>query len=558
VARTDPSKLSAATKQKLAAEIAALKAAIEPRPWESQAYPKQLPPDHPMHNLKDPVTGLNCGCSHTDYKIWILMTGRGFGKTRSGAQWTIAKALGEDKIWVAVCAPDFSQVQDVCFEGPSGILGQLQDGEMADYNRNKLRITLRNGSIIQGYSAQKADSIRGANLAYCWFDELGFIPYPEFYEEGLMPALRVSKGQMMVTTTPRRTKTLRELLESAERDPSLVHLTRATSMENWKSPGVRDMIAQVRLRLGGNESLIKQELEGLYISDIPGALFRLEDFDAFRVPHADVPELRRVVVAVDPAQTHGKDSDETGIIVAAEGVNKEYYTLEDASMSGSPDEVITTVVSLYYKWGADMIVGEKNAIGDYFPALLYQKDPNVSFRPVTAHKGKIIRAQPVSLINERGRIHMVGSRLDFDALEKQLAAMTSFDDRSKMRDDRADAWVYAMRNLAAMEAGDYREIYGFDSCQNCGSDINYNTDKACRKCGARVEKPPKTPDKSERRHFNRWSEAYLRTCPEGHQYPFRLGLDCPKCKQDPGAYLARVAGFGAQGQKSWLAGRTFR
>src|SRR5260370_28001099 len=208
---------------------------------------KHLPRDDPGHHRLDPKTGKACGCDQVspDWETFLLMTGRGFGKTRAGSNWALAKGLSEPGVWVAVCAPTFADVKNTCFEGPSGIKNVAQPGEIIDHNKNDLRITLRNGSIIQGYSAEKAESIRGANLGYCWFDELGIIRYPEFYEFGLLPALRTSKGQLMITTTPRNTKLLRDIIKEAGRNPEKFHFTHATSAENWKAPGVAKMIQKV-------------------------------------------------------------------------------------------------------------------------------------------------------------------------------------------------------------------------------------------------------------------------------------------------------------------------
>lgn len=529
----------------------AIQAESRPRDWEANSYNKQNPPGHPRHALLDPSTGRQCACNgeYDDYEIWILMTGRGFGKTRAGANWTLTKGLAHPEAWIAVCAPTFSDVKNTCFEGPSGILDQAQPGEIVSYNKNDMRITLRNGAIVQGYSAERAESIRGANLSYCWFDEIGIIKYPEFYDAGLLPALRIGEHQMLVTTTPRKTKTMRELLKAAELDPGRVHLTQAGSWENWKAEGVQDMIEQVRLRLHGNQLLIDQELEGMFIEAVPGALFMQEDFDQYRVEETELPDFRRVIIAVDPAQTASKTSDETGIIVAAEGEDRHFYCLEDLTLQGSPDKVTTVIAQAYHRWQADLVIGEKNAVGDYFPAVLYQKDPHIPFRAIYTMKGKQIRAQPVSAINERGMIHMVGGRDDFAALEQQLCAMTSFDDRKKINDDRADAFVHGMRELMGVASVNYAEVYGFVPCPQCKNDVNFLQDKKCRHCGADVVQR-ELPTTERVRSAMRWSSAYQRTCPEGHEYPLRF-TSCPKCKASPADYLKQVAAF-SQSEGTWL------
>ena len=515
--------------------VRAIKAENTPRSWASKSYNKQNAPDHPRHGLVDEVTGRQCRCEgkYGSYRTWILMTGRGFGKTYAGSNWVLEKGLAHPEAWIACCAPTFSDVKNTCFEGPSGILEQAEDGEVVSYNKNDMRITLRNGAIIQGYSADRAESIRGANLSYCWFDEIGIIRYP---------------------------KTMRELLDAAEQDPEHVHLTQAGSWENWKSEGVQGMIEQVKLRLHGNQLLIDQELEGMFVEAVPGALFLQEDFDQYRVDEITLPDFRRVVIAVDPAQTSNKRSDETGIVVAAEGDDRHFYCLEDLSMQGSPDKVTGEIVKAYHRWQADLVIGEKNAIGDYFPAVLYQKDPHIPFRSVYVMKGKQIRAQPVSVINERGMIHMVGGRDDFSKLEYQLCAMTSFDDRRKANDDRADAFVFAMRELMGVSSVNYAEVYGFIPCPKCKNDINFLQDKICKHCGAEVAKR-EIPQTERVRSAFRWSNAYMRTCEQGHEYSLRF-TRCPKCKGDPQEYLRQAAAFSntegnwmSYANRNWFSGR---
>ena len=564
--RKDPKKLSPETQDRLAQEILALKAATEPRAWEREAYFKQLPPDHPKHHLPDPVTGLRCGCEkpNPDWQIWLLRTGRGYGKTRTGANWAIGRGLSEPGIWVAVCAPTFLDVKNVCFEGPTGILNCALPGEIQDYNKNDLRISLRNGSIIKGYTADRVDSIRGANLAYCWFDELGVARYEEFYTFGLMPALRVSKSQLLVTTTPRNSPLLNKIQKDADEHPEKVHFTHAASIENWKSPKVREMRDRIIASVGEGSFLARQELEGEHILDVPGALFQMEWFDRSRMEFSEVPEeFRRVVIGVDPAATaNPTKSDETGIIVAGEGEDHHLYTLEDLSFFGSPDKVMNVIVAAYHKWNASLVVVEHNTAGDYFKIMLYNKDPFVSYKSIHAMYSKKIRAQPVSPLAEQGRIHMVGDRSRFEELERQLCAMTSYDDRVKAHDDRGDAWVYAMRELGGFGAVNYKEIYGFSLCLKCGGQVHVYMDKKCKKCGEPVIAATPEKDDVRKKSAVRWAAAYSKTCPKGHEYPAKLD-GCPECNGDPAGYMARVGKISGMnsgwlsytGKSNWTRGR---
>jgi len=558
VAKNDPRKLSRETKDALAKEILAIKAANTPRPWDTMARPKQLAPDHPKHHVPD-AQGYSCGCEgpSPDWTTWVFLAGRGTGKTKAGANWSIAMALSEPGIYVAVCAPTFADVRDVCFEGQSGIIREAQPGEIVDYNKNNLRITMRNGSIIQGYSAIKKDSIRGANLSYCWFDELAMIPYQSFYDYGLKPALRVkpknNEPRLMVTTTPKRMRLIRQLIKQGGEEPGRVHITSARSEENpFFAAGA---LAELRKQYKGTY-LEKQELEGDLPDEVDGALFKVEDFCEYRVEPGEEPEFRRIVVSIDPATTSSDASDETGIIVAAQGLNYHYYTLEDCSLRGTPDDCMTAVASAFRRWEADIVVGEKNGVGDYMRELLAKKDPNIPFKPVPAMKGKHIRAQPVSIMASQGRIHMVGD--DFEKLEEQLTAMTPDDDRSQAHDDRADAWVWAMRELTGESGASYKEMYGFVSCNSCGEDVNETLDKACRHCGTPIDKGEK---EKVRDRSSRWASAYQKTCSLGHTYAMNLSR-CPVCNPDPLAYLAQVAKLSGNNNsgwsytgKSWLQGR---
>ena len=555
--KKDPSKLTPETQLQLAREILATRAAVTPRNWELQARPKQLPPDHPKHHLPD-ENGFRCGCDGSpEWTTWLYMAGRGTGKTKAGANWVIQMALSEPNIFVAVCAPTYADVQRVCFEGQSGILREAQPGEITDYNKNNLTITMRNGSVIQGYSAEKADSIRGANLSYCWFDELAMIRYMRFFDYGLKPALRVkprgNDPRLMITTTPKKMRLVRKLVQQAEEDPAHVHLTRARSEENpyFAEGALRALRAEYK-----GTYMERQELEGELIEEADGALFKLEDFNEFRVEKSAVPDFRRIVVAIDPATSSSDAADETGIMVCGEGINHHFYTLEDCSLRGNPERQMAAVASAYRRWEADLVVGEKNGVGDFMRELLMKQDPNIPFKPVSATKGKHIRAEPISILASQGKVHMIGT--EFDKLEEQLASMTPDDDRSAMHDDRADAWVWAMRELAGSGGASYKEAYGFFPCNSCGRDVNEQIDKRCRNCGAEVR--PEEKEKPRDRSV-RWANAYQNTCDYGHEYPMRY-RSCPKCGVTPDSYMAQVArlggvntGWHAYSGRNWLAGR---
>jgi len=531
--------------------------------------PKQLPPDHPRHGDPD-NRGYRCGCSHlvpdcqecppcpgnSEWSIWLNCTGRGTGKTKAGSNWVLEMALSKPGIHVGICAPKYEDVRAVLIEGESGILAEarrngIEIGPNA-YNKNRQEIELDNGSKIRGFSAEKPDSIRGQNLSYCWFDELAMIRYFQFYHEGLMPALRKGdKPRMMITTTPKRVRLIRELLEEATReDETGVHLTEASSEENIHFSRTQ------RLRLERKYAgtfMLEQELKGRLVGEVDGCLFPIEQFNETRVyPDKDtLPQWRRIVVAIDPATTSSDSSDESGICVAAEGADGDFYVLEDCSGRYAPDQQMRVVAEAFYRHDADCVVGEVNSTGDYMRALLNTVDPNIPLRTVHGLKGKVARAQGPSSLFMQGRIHMVGDA--FSKLEEQLSAFTENDDRSRMKDDRADAFVWAMIHLAGSNQGDWGIVYGFRDCTKCGARVNEDKDQRCQNCGAEVNPLP-AKHAGGRPAREPWSVAYLRECPNGHKYTPKE-RSCPHCAPSPESYIARALSLSAPGGRIGYTGR---
>jgi phage terminase large subunit-like protein len=497
-----------------------------------------------------------------------MLTGRGVGKTKAGANWALEMALSKPDIHVGVCGPTYEDVRAVCLEGESGILAEAKKNgiEIADYNKNRQEILLPNGSKIRGFSAEKPDSIRGQNLSYVWFDELASIRYFEFYHEGLMPALRKGdRPRLMITTTPKRIRLIRKLIEDSRYElegkdggsGTGVHLTQATSAENIHFSRVQR--ERLEREYAGNPVMLQQELQGLLLADAAGSLFPIEQFNETRVyqDKDKLPQWRRVVVAIDPATTNKDTSDETGIVVAAEGDDGDFYILEDCSGRFAPDQQMRVVAEAYYRNAADCCVGEVNMTGDYMRALLATVDPNIPLRTVHGMKGKVSRAQGPSSLFMQGRIHMVGD--NFRLLEDQLSAMAEGDDRNRMKDDRADSFVWALIHLAGTGQGNWAQVYGFRDCHSCGARVNEDRDEHCHNCGAKITKtPPKNA--GGRPAQVPWSEAYLRTCPAGHKYPPKE-RSCPECAPSPETFIARaLQAQGGGGRLSytgrdWLAGR---
>jgi len=550
---------------------------------DSGPRPKQLPPDHPRHAELD-LQGYHCGCDirhpeedrgkdlpcgckgNPTWWIHLLLTGRGFGKTKQGANWSLEMGLSKPGIHVGVCAPTYEGVRAICFEGEAGIIAEARRNgiEIRDYNKNRLEILLANDSKIRGFSAEKPDSIRGENLSFNWFDELAVIRYMAFYHEGLMPALRKGENpQMLITTTPKRIRLLRELLADGENEAETgVHVTRGHSREN---PHFARRQREALERKYAGTYLLRQELEGELVGEADGCLFPMEMFNETRVfPGKDnLPSWRRVIIGYDPATTSKDSSDESGIVVMAEGDDGDFYCLEDCSGRYSPDQAMQVVAAAFYRHEADCVIAEVNVAGDFIRALLNTVDVNIPLRTVSGMRAKVSRAQGASSLFAQGRIHHVGD--SFVKLEDQLSAMTENDDRSRMHDDRADAWVWCMIHLAGGSQGDWAAVYGFRDCGKCGARVNEDKDERCGNCGALVVKtPPKHAGGRPSREP--WSAAYLNTCPKCEKRYSPKHKSCPECSATPEQYLAAAMaaqqGGGGTGRysytgKNWLAGRRF-
>jgi predicted phage terminase large subunit-like protein len=403
----------------------------------------------------------------------------GTGKTWTGSNWVLSCAMAQPRSFWGIAAPTIGDLERVCLTGESGVLSVAEPGDIADYNVNKSRVTLSNGSVIQGFSADSPERARGTNLYGCWCDELAQFRYDSFYHEVLQPALRRGDARMLITTTPKRQRLLRQILRRAEDPANHIHVTRASSDENPFFSTVR--LAELKASYAGTR-LYKQEIEGVFNDDVVGALFTLDMISEARVDPDSVPDLARVVVAVDPAQTSSEGSDESGIIVAGDDGQGHAYVLADYSLRGSPDQVMRRAVAAWQTHSADVIVFEDQSGGDWLITALRHVDPNVPYKKIHAMRGKYLRAQPVAMLMEQGRIHHAGTAEDFERLEDQLCAITEDSDRSKAHDDRADSYVYAISELRGLSGGSYMAAYSMVKCEECRH--VYKDDKIkCPRCG---------------------------------------------------------------------------
>lgn len=373
-----------------------------------------------------------------DWDVWLILTGRGWGKTRTGSEDLVDAAVSDPGDY-AVVAPTYGDARDVCVEGPSGILKVLRRRCLAHtWNRSLGEIHLDRSRIKVG-SADEPDRWRGWNFRGAWCDELGAWRRPDAWTQ-LRLATRVGgHPRIVVTTTPRATALLVEL---AGRADGSVHVTRGSTWDNAAnlSPAALD---ELRRRYEGTR-IGRQELEGELLLDTPGALWHAAQFDApgFRATEATVPELVRVVVAVDPAVTSGEDADETGIVTVGADRSGDLWVLADDTCRLSPEGWASVVVGAVDEWQADRVVAEVNNGGDLVESVLRAVDRAVPYRKVTASRGKRVRAEPVAALYELGRVHHVGV---FPELEAQMCAWAP--DAQVGSPDRVDALVWACTEL---------------------------------------------------------------------------------------------------------------
>ena len=370
-----------------------------------------------------------------DWLTWLIMSGRGWGKTRTGAEWIAHHAITQDRTRWAVVAPTFADARDTCAEGESGLINILNRYKaLANWNRSIGEILLTNGSRIKLFSAEEPDRLRGPQHHGAWCDELAAWVRPEAYDQ-LQFGLRLGeRPQTVITTTPKPVPLLKNLLK---RDNAVI--TRGSTYEN-RANLASTALAELEARYG-NTRLGRQELQGELLEDMEGALWTRAWIEEKRLEPKDMPPLYRIVVAIDPAVTSNEDSDETGIVVAGATSEGHFYVLEDATLKATPDGWGRRAVQAFNDWSADKIIAETNNGGDMIIATIQQVDRLVPVKKVVASRGKQLRAEPISALYEQGRVHHVGM---FSKLEDQMVTWTP---ESRQSPDRLDALVWALTEL---------------------------------------------------------------------------------------------------------------
>jgi predicted phage terminase large subunit-like protein len=413
----------------------------------------------------------------TNWKNWLILSGRGWGKTRTGSEWIVWKALQQPKTRWAVVASTSADITDTCFEGESGIISVLNRygiySEEA-YNRTRSAYTLPNGSRIKGFSAEKPDRLRGPQHHGAWCDELAAWEYPETWDQ-LQFGLRLGEHpQTVVTTTPRPTKIIKELIKDSD-----TIVTRGSTYENADNLAASTLVTlqakYADTRLG------RQELFGEILDDNPGALWNRSMLETARVKEA--PYLTRIVVGIDPAVTSGEDSDSTGIVVAGLSADAHYYILADYTLKASPQVWAEKAVYAFELHKADRIIAETNNGGDLVVHLLQQVKNTIPVKKVTASRGKAVRAEPIAALSEQGKLHMVGY---FPELEDELCEYEP--GVSNKSPDRMDAMVWAVTELSeGSNALNYLSALAV-FCPHCRMPAPKST-KFCPKCNTPIGEP---------------------------------------------------------------------
>lgn len=329
-----------------------------------------------------------------------------------------------------------ADARDVLVEGPSGLLSISPDWCRPIYEPSKRRLTWPNGAVATTYSGEKPDQLRGPQHDAAWADELAKWRYPDAWDQLQFGLREGNDPRVIVTTTPRPIKVIKEIIADAT---SIV--TRGATYDN-RANLAPTFLSKIIARYEGTR-LGRQEINAEVLDDVPGALWTRDVIDECRTKKA--PQLRRVVVAVDPASKgSGEDQSEHGIVVCGIGEDNHGYVLADYSLHGSPENVARRVVDVFDEHACDAVIVEINNGGDWIPALLKTVRPLLNIRKVHASRGKMTRAEPFSALYEQQRVHHIGQLAQ---LEDQMVEFTPEGLADGAPADRVDALVWALTSL---------------------------------------------------------------------------------------------------------------
>jgi len=392
-----------------------------------------------------------------DWRAWVIMGGRGAGKTRAGSEWVRAQVEGAKPLEpgrcrrIALIGETVDQVREVMIFGESGIIACSPPDRRPQWQASRKTLVWPNGAEAQVFSAHEPEALRGPQFDGAWLDELAKWKKARDTWDMLQFALRLGEHpQVCITTTPRNVGVLKDIL--AAKTTVTTHAPTEANSANLAT----SFLDEVRARYAGTR-LGRQELDGVLMEDTEDALWTLSGLDACKV--SAVPELDRIVVALDPPVTGKDTSDECGIVVVGavtQGPVQDWraYVLADVTISAArPTGWANAAIRAMETYGAERLIAEVNQGGDMVETVIRQVDPLVPFRAVHASRGKVARAEPIAALYEQGRVyHMRG----LDRLEDQMRQMTTRGFEGRGSPDRVDALVWALHDLIIEPSAKWR------------------------------------------------------------------------------------------------------
>ncbi len=368
-----------------------------------------------------------------DWSYWLIMAGRGFGKTRTGAETVRQWVKSVDMVNLIGATVD--DARDIMIEGESGIMSICPEDERPDYKKSERKMIWPNGAVSLIFTADEPDRLRGKQHKALWADEMAAWRYQESWDQAKFGLRLGAVPRAVVTTTPRPVKNVVDLVND-----SATIITRGTTYDN-KDNLAPSFFNQIINKYEGTR-LGRQELNAELLLDVPGALWNREIIQ--HIPRASMPPLKRVVVAIDPPCSSEEHSNECGIVSVGIGEDDYAYVLADKSAILSPGDWAKRALNIYREYEADCIVAEVNQGGEMVSAIIKSIDPNAPVKSVRASRGKYIRAEPISAIYEQGRVYHIEQ---FEALEDQMCTFTADSSRNNGSPDRLDALVWAMTEI---------------------------------------------------------------------------------------------------------------
>ncbi|OBS52693.1 DNA-packaging protein [Methylosinus trichosporium] len=377
------------------------------------------------------------------WRVWMILSGRGAGKTRAGAEWVKGIARGRPQFAtrplspIALIGETAADVRDVMIEGVSGILAAHSRSERPLWESSRRRLTFDNGVVAQAFSAEDPESLRGPQFAAAWCDELAKWRYAEETWDMLQFGLRLGDWpRQLVTTTPRPMPLIKRLLTE-----NGVAVTRAKTRAN--AANLAPSFLETVLSQYGGTRLGRQELDGEIVEQRADALWTRDMLERARI--LAPPPLERIVVAIDPPASSGKRADRCGIVAVGIAQNI-VHVLADATVEAArPAQWARAAIALYHKLSADALVAEVNQGGEMVRAVIHEADPSVPVKEARATRGKYLRAAPAAQLYEQGRARHVGA---FPALEDEMCDFGPDGLSSGRSPDRLDALVWAITALA--------------------------------------------------------------------------------------------------------------